>query len=281
MKNIAYYNGRISSIEEMTLPMNDRAVYFGDGVYDVAYVYRGKCFALDDHIDRFFNSCRYVRIEPDFDKPQLEAIIDRLIAQLDPGLEHVLLYFQASRGTAPRSHGFPASSVKPNLLVYLHGFEKMIGLEFKLITAPDERYALCHVKSLNLLPNILAFQKAVDSGCQECVLHRDGVVTECSRSGLSIIVNGTVVTPPLSNRILPSTSRKHLLELCQQHGIPFEEREFTLDEMKSAEEIMVTSSLGLLNRAFEVDGQAAGGKNPALFNRLISLYVQRLEDETA
>lgn len=279
MKSIAYYNGVYKPIEEMTVPMNDRAVVFGDGIYDVAYFRNGVPFAFDDNLDRFFSSCQKLRIPPPHDRATLKAILCEIIGKID-GKEGIL-YFQCSRGIMERDHAFPPDGTPSTLLCFakdVTGYHH--GKEMKLLTLPDLRYQYCDVKSLNLLPNVLAFQQAKEKGCDEAVFHRDGRVTECAHSGLSIISRGILVTPPADRWILPSTSRKRLLEICARLGVPFEERPFTLEEMTTAEEILVTSTLAFFAPAIEIDGKPVGGGNRALYKRLYAAYVDWIVSET-
>ncbi len=282
MKDIAYYDGRIAPLNDMMIPMNDRAVYFGDGVYDMAYVHRGFCFALQEHIDRFFNSCRLLEICPCMTKSQLQTLLTSLISKLDKDIVDACIYFQLSRGTAVRSHAFPPKDIKSNFLAYLKAFSPSDSpKEFRLISMEDTRFRHCNIKSLNLIPNVIATQRATEQNCQECVLHRNGFVTECAHSGISIIQKGELVTTPLSEWILPSITRKHLLEICQQLGIPIRERNYTLDELYEADEIIVTSSLTLFSRVYEIDNRPVGGKNISLFDTINQIYLQRFERETS
>lgn len=282
MKDVAYYNGHISPINDMMIPMNDRAVYFGDGVYDMAYVHRGVCFALQEHIDRFFSSCHLLELSPDMMPNQLETLLVSLISKLDKDIVDACIYFQLSRGTAARNHAFPPRIVKPNLLVYLKAFSPSdTPMEFRLISMEDTRFRHCNIKSLNLIPNVIATQRAAEQGCQECVLHRNGFVTECAHSGISILKKGELVTTPLSEWILPSITRKHLLEICRQLGIPVREENYTLEELYKADEVIVTSSLTLFSRVFEIDGIPVGGKSLGLFKKINQTYLRRFEDETS
>jgi len=280
MKDLAYYNGRITGLDEMMIPMNDRALYFGDGVYDAGYVRNGVCFALQDHVDRFFSSMKLLQINPGITRDELTALLKDLISRIDRDIPDAMLYFQMSRGTAVRKHAFPDSSVPPNLLVTIHGIVPDRDQEYRLITAEDTRFAHCNIKTLNLLPNVLASQKAMDAGCNECVLHRGGYVTECAHSGLAVLIGGTVVTTPLSQWILPSITRKHLLELCRELDIPVEERSYSLEEMMRADEVMVLSSLALFTRVYEIDGKAVGGYAQELFQKLRGAYLEWFERET-
>lgn len=281
MKDIAYYNGTIAPMAEMTIPMLDRAVYFGDGVYDVIYVHNGIMFAPDDHLDRLLNNCRLMQFNIGFDKETLRALLQSLIDKLDRDIAHVSLYMQVSRGSAPRSHPFPKAPCKANLLVFAHGFTPRGQAPFYAITAPDKRFQLCHIKTLNLVPNILANQSAREAGAEECIFIRDGFITEGSYSSVSILKEGALVIPPLNEWILPSITRKHLLQICEQAGIPVNMRPFTPQEMMDADEVIVGASLFLLQRVVKIDGQAVGGRDDKLWNRLNGDYLKRFEDETA
>lgn len=280
MKDLAYYNGNITPLDQMTIPMNDRAVYFGDGVYDMAFIHHQVCFAMQEHIDRFFNSCKLMEIQIQMSKDELKKLLYDLIDMLDGDMEDAMLYFQASRGTAMRGHAFPAPGTPANLLVFLKGFVPQLDREFRLITVEDTRFAHCNIKSLNLIPNVIATQRAAEAGCDESVFHRGEQVMECAHSGLSVLINGTVVTTPLSEWILSSITRKHLLELCRELSVPVEERPYTIAEMMAADEIIVTSSLTLFSRVYQIDGRPVGGHDPALFQKLNQAYLERFRRET-
>ena len=281
MQNLAYYNGRITALEEMQIPMNDRAVFFGDGVYDMAYVRNGICFAMQDHIDRFFNSCTLLEIQPGMTPAELTQVLNSLIARIDSDIPDAMIYFQMSRGTDLRKHEFPSPEIRANLLAYIRGFTPQTGRKFRLITAQDTRFAHCNIKSLNLIPNVLATQRAKEAGCDECVLHRGGYVTECAHSGLSVLIGGRLVTTPLSEWILPSITRKHLLQICRELAIPIDERAYTVEELLGADEVIVTSSLTLFTLVSEVDGKPVGGKEPELFKTIQEAYLKRFHRETA
>lgn len=287
MKNAAYYNGTISAIEVIKVPLEDRAVYFGDGVYDVAFCHNGKPFLIDEHFDRFYNSCRLVRIDFPYTREQLLEIITDLISRLDDRSD-VLIYWQASRGTAPRNHPFPENS-KANLLMYVKP-KKITKLDvpMKLHTVDDIRYEMCNVKTINLIPNILAAQAAIDAGCDEAVQIRrrlfeeDGteyrdVVTEGAHTNISILKNGEFITAPLGHFILPGIARSHLIGLCRANGIPVVERYITRAELADADEIMISSTTTLVRRACELDGAPVGGRDTVLFDRIQQLYVEKLD----
>ncbi len=288
MKDAAYYNGKISSIDEMTVPMGDRAVYFGDGVYDVAYWYHGKPFLIDEHFDRFYNSCRLVRIEFPYTRAEFLAIIVDLISRLDDQSD-VLIYWQASRGTAPRNHPFPVGEVKPNLLIYVKP-KKIADLEprVQLMTWEDIRFKMCNVKTIDLLPNVLASQYAEENGCAEVVQLRDrvecddgvvltDVVTEGSHTNVHILKDGKFITAPLGKYILPGIARMHLIQLCRAHGVPVEERYISREELFDADEILISSTTTLVRAADRLDGSPVGGRAPELVKQLQGWYLEKLD----
>jgi len=279
MNNIAYYNGKTGPIDEMTIPMNDRVVYFGDGVYEVAYVKNHKPFALYDHLDRFYNSCRMMSIDFYMTREELTELVQSLIDQIDTD-EECILYWQCSRGTAPRKHYFPNPPVKPNLLAYVKPLAiPPMKNRIKLLTVEDLRFFYCNIKTLNLIPNVFASQKAEEAGCNEAIFHRGDMVTECSHGNISIIKNGALKTAPLNNLILPGTVRKHLLEFCNANGIPVDETAFTIAEMMDADEVIVTSTTTMMRAACEIDGQPVGGKLPELVEKIQNGYIERINGE--
>ncbi|MDD4772242.1 MAG: aminotransferase class IV [Eubacteriales bacterium] len=276
MNNIAYYNGKISTIDDMTIPMKDRAVYFGDGVYDVAFIKDGRIFALDEHIQRFMNNCRLIEIDFNLTAKELERVFNGMLGQLD-NFSDGMLYWQASRGTADREHVYPGSNVPANLLSYIKpkSFPDLTK-GIKLITLPDPRYSLCHIKTINLIPNIMASEKAKKSGCDEAILIRDGRVTECSHSNISIIKNGRFITAPLDCYILPGIARGHVIEICGSLGIPVEQRIYTPEEMMEADEILVTSTTTLCRAACEIDNRPVGGKSKDTVRHIQDAYLKKI-----
>lgn len=280
MKNIGYYNGSYGLIEEMKIPMNDRVVYFGDGVYDATYVRNHIPFALSEHIDRFYNSCRLLEIPFCMPRVELEVTLKQMVGKVDFDGD-LMLYWQCTRGTAMRSHVFPEEEVAPNLLITVRPVSmRPIHKIFKLITMEDTRFYHCNIKTLNLIPSVIANQRAKEAGCDEAILHRGEEVTECAHSNLLIIKDGILKTAPLSNLILPGITRKHLLEIAKENRIPVEEKAFTIKEVFSADEVIVTSSGALCNAADEVDGREVGGRAPELLKTLQDAYLNRFTEET-
>lgn len=266
MKTLGYYNGTVGELEQMTVPMLDRACYFGDGVYDVTYARNHKIYALREHVDRFFQSAALLKIKPTVTPEELCALLTELCGRLDCGNQWV--YFQLSRATAPRSHAFPEDA-RSNLWIMLKPAEIRDTYQtMRCITMEDTRFRHCNIKSLNLLPNVLATQATVEAGVDECILHRGDTVTECAHSNLSILKDGVLITHPANELILAGTGRAHLLALCREKGIAVEEREYTVEEMLAADEILITSASALCIRVSEIDGTEVGGKALALVKEL-------------
>ncbi|AEF82067.1 aminotransferase class IV [Leadbettera azotonutricia] len=265
MDALGYYNGKWGPLDEMTVPMNDRACFFGDGVYDAAICYKKIIYLLDNHVDRFFNSAAFLEIKPDFSKDELKSILKDLAAKVD--LDEVLVYWQLTRGTGRRNHAFPEG--KPNLWVIIKA-AKVADLDhkIKLITIEDTRFLHCNVKTLNLIPNVIAAQRAHEAGAHEAVFHRGNIVTECAHSNVHIIKDGKFITHPTDNLILRGIARGHLAQVCDRLGIPVEEREFTLDELFNADEILTSSTSTFGLSANSIDGKPAGGKAPELLRKI-------------
>ena len=279
MKTLGYYNGVCKEADRMEIPLLDRACYFGDGVYDVTYSRNYRIFALEEHLANLWRSAALVEIQPAVSMDEVASLLRDLIGRMDTGENWV--YLQFSRGTAPRSHAFP-KNVTPNLTVMMRPASLRDPYKpMRCITRPDTRFLHCNVKSLNLLPNVLATEAAERAGADEAILHRNGTVTECAHSNVSILADGKIVTHPANERIYAGTGRAHLLALCRRVGIPVEEREFSLGELRMADEILVTSASVLCAPVVLLDGAPVGGKNPSLVRALQDALLGQFRKETA
>ena len=265
MECVGYYNGEIGPLEELKVPFLDRVAFYGDGVYDATMSRDRVIMYTEDHMDRFFNSMRKMRFEPNFTREELIEAVQKVVDLADPCDNFV--YWQVTRGTAIRTHAFP--NVEPNLwiMVFPMPFSDLTKTE-DAVSFEDKRYSYCSVKTLNLMPNVLAAQFAVDNGADEAIFVRDGYVTETMHSNIHILKDGTLITHPADDHILPGIARKHLIAMCHQLDIPVEERLYTLDELKAADEIIVSSSSTFAIRVAHVDGDPVGGKDPETFTRL-------------
>lgn len=279
MQTLGYYNGRVDELDRMQVPMLDRACYFGDGVYDVTFTRNHNIFELDEHIDRLFQSAALLRIAPPLEHAELAKLVRELVARVDDGEQWV--YMQFSRGADFRTHMFPDGTHKTNLWVMLRPMKiRDLRIPFRCITYPDTRFSHCNAKSLNLIPNVLASEAAHEANVDECVLIRDGIITECAHSNLSILQNGVLLTHPADCHIYAGTARAHLLRECRAHGIAVEEREYTLSDVLNADEVLVTSASALCIPVVELDGAPVGGKAPHTVKLLQDALLRDFMEKT-
>ncbi len=276
MNNIGYYNGKIAPIEELTVPMTDRAIYFGDGVYEFCICKNGVPYLLAEHIDRFFSSMAKVRIIPDFSKDELARILLDLTARVEG--EITGLYWQISRGAAKRAHIFPTDASPRLYATVTQSKLPDFSREIKCIVRPDRRFLMCDIKTIDLLPSVLAAQEAEENGAVECILHRDGRVTECAHSNVSILRGGKLITAPTDNLILPGIARAHLIKAAGELGIPVEERAYDLDELYCADEIIVTSTTKFALRCTTLEDKRVGGRDGELFYKLQATVLKEFDE---
>ena len=267
MENIAYYNGKIASIEEMMIPMNERSSYFGDGVYDAMFTVEHVPLQMDDHLRRFYRSARRIDIDIPMPFEELRAMVLDFCRQVDSPDQ--MVYVQATRGVGMRGHAYRFAGDKPSLWVFVKpDVLDPMDREYSCITAEDQRYFYCDIKTINLLPSVLYTQRAEARGCDEAILHRGERVTECAHSNVHILKNGILQTAPCDNLILPGITRAHRIAQCREMGIPVLEQPFTVAEMMAADEVFFTSCSALCCRIREIDGAPVGGKDEALIRRI-------------
>lgn len=222
---------------------DDRGIQFGDGIYEVIRLYAGKFYLLEEHIDRLFRSAKAIHLSLPFTKEEITERLHKL-AELNQMEEDGKLYLQVTRGSAPRSHTFSTDLI-PNVYGYLRKLPRQVQRlkeGVAAITHPDTRWDYCYVKSLNLLPNILAKQKAYDQGCYEAILHRSGIVTEGSSSNIFIVRDKKLYTFPATEKILNGCVRTQVITFAENLNIPIFEEEFTLDDLMTADEVFLTST---------------------------------------
>ena len=268
MQNLAYYNGKYGTCEEMTVPFNDRVHFFGDGVYEVTYCRNYKLFALDEHLDRFFNSATMLDIKIPHTKAEMAEILQDLVKKLDTDEQFV--YLQLTRGTQMRQHEYP-EDIMGNFWVMLKpGKVKDVHMKVNAITAEDTRFYHCNIKTLNLIPAVMNAQYATKNKVYETILYRrPDRVTECSHSNVHIInQKGVFQTAPTDNLILPGIARAHLIKACRALGIEVDETPFTLDEMMNAKEVIISSSSAFGLECTEIDGKPVGGKAQELLHTI-------------
>ena len=278
MKNIAYYNGRTAPIEDMMIPMNDRACYFGDGVYDATCVVNGVPMAFDDHIERIYRSAKLIDIDIPMSREDMKAMLMDLVRQVEGDV--LFLYWQVTRGVGPRGHAYSNAGPAPSIWAFArpNAMRDPFGA-YRCITVEDTRFLHCNIKTINLLPAVMANQRAEEAGCDEAIFHRGERVTECSHSNVHIISGGKLITAPCDNLILPGITRAHILRICGKLGIPVEERPFTLDEMMAADEVFFSSSSALTCRIREIDGRSVGMRDEKTFGAIRDAYQAEMKAE--
>ncbi|MDY4542019.1 MAG: aminotransferase class IV [Candidatus Ventricola sp.] len=278
MKNIAYYNGKTGPIEEMMVPMNDRACYFGDGVYDATMAVNHVPMHFDDHIDRIYNSAKLIDIEIPMPKEEMKRILQGLIDQVEG--DSLFVYWQVTRGVGMRNHPYSGAATGPSLWAWVrpNGMRDVYGA-YRCITMEDTRFLHCNIKTINLLPAVIANQRAVEAGCDETIFHRGDRVTECSHSNVHILKDGVLHTAPCDNLILPGIARKHILEICGEQGIPVVEAPFTVDELMAADEVFFSSSSAVTCRVREIDGKPVGMRDEATFAKIRDGYQRKIKEE--
>jgi D-alanine transaminase len=279
MQNLGYYCGKYGELEDMSIPMNDRVCYFGDGVYDATYVANYVIYGVEEHIDRFYRSAEMLEIPITYTKSEMKQLLQEMVNKVDS--HEQFLYWQVTRGTGARNHVFLEPQVSSNIWITIKPASiKDVYQKFKLITMEDTRFLHCNIKTLNLLPNVLASQRAVEQGCDEVVFHRGERVTECAHSNISIIKNGVFQTAPLDNLVLPGITRANLIQICKEHEIPVEESFFTIKEMMEADEIILSSSGSLCIQVAEINGVLVGGKASKILCTLQEASLEKFAKET-
>jgi len=264
------------SRDEAKVDIEDRGYQFGDGVYEVIRVYDGKLFTLDEHLQRLKKSLMSVRIELPYSMDVLKKNLYRLVEQ--DQLHNGIVYLQVTRGQAPRNHSFP-KSVQSVLTAYTKEIERPLttitsGVSVHLTA--DIRWLRCDIKSLNLLGNILAKQEAVEYGCQEVIFHRDGTVTEGGASNVFIVRNQQLMTHPSNHLILNGITRQQIIQLATQLGIPVVERDFSVDDLLTADEILISSTTQEVTPVIKIDNTMVANGKPGVITQQLQEQFEAL-----
>ncbi|GMA49488.1 hypothetical protein GCM10025857_08450 [Alicyclobacillus contaminans] len=239
MPDIFYYQGRFLNHDEHPVPIEDRGHQFGDGVYEVVRVYGGAPFLLDWHLERMERSLRALDMENPMARAEWEALIAEAIRR--SGYAEAQVYWQVTRGSAPRVHTFPTGAVHVSLTVRATA-AKATQQRARLLALPDERWANVWIKSINLLPNVVAKENAKRASAVEALYVRNGMITEGAGSNAFFVRAGVLYTAPANRYILGGITRRFVLSLAESLGIPVVERSLLLDELDSVDEVFMTSS---------------------------------------
>ncbi len=277
-----WINGEFQSLEGATLPLEDRATLFGDGIYEVIAAYQGVPILLKEHLDRWERSAEGLRIKLHYSRQEREDVIAQLIRNLPS--DRAMIYGQLSRGVARRAHLFP-SDPEPTEFWFVRElppkkpeiYEKGVAA----MTHPDERWARCWIKSTSLLANVLAKQAAKDAGAFEAILYReDQTVTEASVANFLAVKDGVIHTPPANGRILSGCKRGMVLRLAREHGIEVREEPFKLSMLPEIDEALLTSTTINAFPVTTIDHKPVGNGEVGPVSRKIRELVEEEIDRT-
>jgi D-alanine transaminase len=260
---LVWLNGSFMNFEEARVSAEDRGFQFADGVYEVVRVYGGKPFTFEEHLKRLRNSASLIELQFQKEDREFMEIGVELISR--SGLKDAELYIQVTRGVAPRSHSFP-KDVSPTILLSIRPVrplpcdaqEKGVSA----ITLPDERWAHCDIKSISLLPNVLAKEKARQVGAYEAIFYRDGLVTEGASTNVFAFLENVLTTPQADRRILRGITRDLIIKIATSERIRVEERDFRVSELSKASEVFLTSTAIELLPVVEIDRKKIGQGKP-------------------
>lgn len=269
-----YLNGDFMPLEEARIPVLDRGFIFGDGVYEVIPVYSRKPFRLADHLLRLQHSLDGIRLPNPHSGDEWTSLVEQIIARNESDDQY--LYLHITRGVAKRDHAFP-KDVLPTVFIMSNPLlappRELLTTGVAAITASDNRWLRCDIKAISLLPNVLLRQMAIDAGAVETVLLREGFMTEGAASNIFVVRNGTLLTPPKNNLMLPGITYDVVLELAAAHKIAYEVRAVSEYEVRTAQELLLTSSTKEIMPITHLDGKPVGdGKPGSMFALLYQFY---------
>lgn len=278
MPRIAYVNGTYGPLADASVNVEDRGYQFADGIYEVALFVNGRFWDLDGHLARWDRSLKALEIAAPMSERALRLVMRRLTARNGGG--DCSIYLQATRGVGPRNHPFPIEGTPPSLVMTVKplNLEKLDGLSRKgiaVVTEPDIRWGRVDIKSVGLLPNVLAKEHAKRAGAQEAWLVKNGKVTEGSSSNAWIVdASGALVTHPLGVEILGGITRQTVIACAQELQMKVVERAFSVDEALRAREAFITSAMNLAMPVISIDGRDVGDGRPGpVALRLRKAYV--------
>lgn len=270
-----FLNGEFLPPDQARVSVMDRGFLFGDGVYEVIPAYGGQLFRLQHHLQRLDNSLQAVRIPNPYSEAQWQGILEELLGENPGGDQSV--YLQVTRGVMEkRDHAFPAD-LTPTVFAMSNPTPApdpaLADAGITAITLDDIRWQSCHIKAITLLPNVLLRQQAVDAGAAEAILIRDGEATEGAASNLFIVRDGLLITPPKGPLLLPGITRDLIIELAARHDIGYREAVIPEIELRSADEIWLSSSTKEIVPVTTLDGEPVGAGRPGpLYRRLHEIY---------
>lgn len=275
---IAVIQDKIIPLKDVPEPYSDRGTFFGDGVYEVIRSYNGKIFALEDHLSRFKRSMFEIGING----INVETVKETVLSAFESAkIANAKIYFHVTRGSGPRSHDW-SEEMRPNFYMTITEVEDSAELKQKGVAVcayPDLRWKRCDIKSLNLLPNVLAHKHATDRGFYEAILYNEnGFITEGSSSAFFEIFDGALVTTPLEKNILPSITRKYVIKAAKNVGMQIKERQITTEQAKEADELfMAVTTKDIIGVVRFEEAEISGGKVGACTGKLMAEFKKFLQ----
>lgn len=270
-----YLNGQYLPTDEAKISVLDRGFIFGDGVYEVWRLIEGKLFEHERHDRRLRRGLKTIEIAvPDKELEALPGVAERLIRENDLSQGEGTFYLEITRGVAPRAHAYPPPTTKATIFAMVSPFvvpHPIRASGAKAITQSDVRWLRCDVKTIQLLPNVMAKQKAQMAGALEAIFVRNGIVTEGTHTTVLGVKNGELRTHPLGPMILPSVTREIILELAREQGVPVKEFPFNTQELFALDELFVAGTTTDVTPIVEVDGKRIGSGKPGPIS--LALYA--------
>ncbi|WP_422443600.1 D-amino-acid transaminase [Thermoanaerobacterium sp. DL9XJH110] len=279
MPAIVYLNGQRMEYENAKVSVEDRGFQFGDGIYEVVRVYGGRFFYLDRHLARLKKGADEIYMHLDFGLDNLERVCRQAVKE--SGYNNASVYIQVTRGAAERQHAFPEGTSCTWVVIVREArgqAEEFYENGVMAITVPDERWTRCNIKTVQLLANSIAKEKARKAGAYEAIFHRGGCVTEASSSNVFIVRNKKLLTHPANNLILHGITRSVVLEIAGDNRIDFSEEVFSLQDLFDADEVFVSGTMTEVMPVVKVDGKIIGDGVPGEITRVIMKNFKRLTE---
>jgi D-alanine transaminase len=265
---------------DAVVDIEDRAYQFGDGIYEVIGVYDGKPLMMKEHLIRLQRSARELQLNLPLSEEEMREKLEKLVKANN--LNEGIIYLQVSRGASARLHEFPPADTSPVTIGYTREEKRMSEVENhggNAVLTEDIRWLRCDIKTLNLLPNVLAKQKAAEHDAVEAIMHRGDTVTEASASNVFIVSNGALYTHPANNLILNGITRQKIIEICEQLGLDVHEETYTVDEMLNADEVFISATKSDIIPILKVDDHVIGNGKPGEVTKSILKEFRKLYED--
>jgi D-alanine transaminase len=280
---IVYLNGEYIDSGQAMISVNDRGFLFGDGLYEMILSYNGKPFRLNRHLARMGLGCEFIRLN----LKNVDFIADvclELIELNSLSSNIASIYIQLTRGSYRRAHKFPPADVAPT--VYVSATEFLPDREHQqkgiaTITVQDKRWGRCDIKTIDLLPNVLAHQRAIEAGGQEAIFSKDGIILEGTHSNVFAVIEGEVRTHPLTDKVLPGINREAVLEICAKRNIRANEKPVAIGDLQNADEVFITSTTLEIMPVIKIDSLIINQGRPGEITRLLQNEFRILTEQNS